>query len=333
LPVLIEDPQNMGKKLKKFLTPHSRLLTNSSSVEDCTAAKLAPRGFKTLANQWIAVLKTLEILATPHVMTFGEGDHFNDLAESESEGGGYTQLQALLMAELYEYPKWTDGISSDETLREHRDRRNQGSNHDYNMQTYYQGLREEMEAASSSFKWWTRLTSQLQYYGGICSILIMLFLIGGASMMVFRQARKYREELASCLCGNFWISRLIQVCTLDSWKNGHGVSREMRSLGGRKEIVPLDTPKRNNYADSSLDQTPSSQTTTLLSSMPSPYSPSSSDNWMTSLGGYTYPNLSSESSTNSSTSRENALKHQEVRGVRPVRPDHHGRSRSPVDRS
>jgi hypothetical protein len=256
-------------------------------------------------------------------MTFGEGDPFDDIAERESGGGGYTQKQALIMAGLYEYPKWTDGISSDEALQERRDPRNKGPEHDYNMQSYYQEIREEVESASAAYKWWTYLTSKLQWYGGICSILIMLFLIGGFMLKVFRQAKRYREELFSCFCGNFWISRLIQVCTLDSWKNGQGMSGEMMSLGGRK--TPRGTPKQNYYAESSLDRIPCSQAATLLSSDQTPYSLSSSGNWTTSIP---YPHLISQSSTNSSTP-----KRQEVHGVRPVLPEEHDLSRSPVGHS
>ena len=199
------------------------------------------------------------------------------------------------------------------------------------MQTYYQKLREKMESVSSSFKWWTWLNSQLQYYGGICSIVIMLLLIGGAAWTVFQQARKYREELVGCLCGNFWVSRLIQICTWDSWKSGQRVSREMMSRGGLKEMMTTESPKRNLYASSSLVQTPCSQVTSLLSSRPSNYQHSPASNWTESLKNSPFHNLISETSTTSNSSRETAPSYHDVTGVRPVRPDEHGRSRSPID--
>ena len=142
-------------------------------------------------------------------------------------------------------------------------------------------------------------------------------------LKVFRQARRYREELVSCFCGNFWISRLIQVCTLDSWKNGQGMSGEMMSLGGRK--TPRGTPKQNYYAESSIDRIPCSQATTLLSSDQPPFSLSSSGHWTTSIP---YPHLISQSGSNSSTP-----KRQEVHGVRPVLLEEHDLSRSPVGHS
>ena len=240
-------------------------------------------------------------------MTFNNGDPFDDLSESDSEGGGYTQLQALLMADLYEYPMFEKGVRSDEALREHRERFDQGPNSRMDMQSYYEQLRERMESASTSFRWWSWITAQLQYYGGICSIIIMLLLILGAFWTVFQQARKYKEELVGCLCGNFWVSRLIQICTWDSWKAGQRFPGELEDEE-MKEMGPLNSPKRIPYASSSLIHTPSSQASALLSG--TSHSPA---NWTDSLQVFT--------SSPSNTTTDSAPLFHNVAGVTPVRSD------------
>ena len=66
LPVWIYLP-NHEKKLR-YLTPGSRLLLNSSRPENCTQAKIIPRGYQATLGAWIALTPDLQLIPTPPEM-------------------------------------------------------------------------------------------------------------------------------------------------------------------------------------------------------------------------------------------------------------------------
>jgi hypothetical protein len=56
LPVLAPDFDNPGGPMvRRFLTPNTRLLSNSSEVDHCKAVQATPRAFRTLGGAYIAM--------------------------------------------------------------------------------------------------------------------------------------------------------------------------------------------------------------------------------------------------------------------------------------
>jgi len=222
--------------LKRFLVANSRLLTNSSEVEDCEAAKTAPRGFLTLNHEWIAVIQSLMILKEPRVMKFDSEDPFKDDAEGQSKSSGYTPEMLLKLADLYEYPRWEIGTTSRDQMYRHLERQRTDPNYrDDDQMTYFDRVKGIADSISDWTAFWAWVDSELIYYGSICSILIMIGVIGFIGYHATRQMNKYRDELLNCCCANWWMARLIQACRIDSWSGDRNPPKEMKDMSDREE--------------------------------------------------------------------------------------------------
>ena len=66
LPVWIYLPNNQRKL--RFLAPGSRLLLNSSRPENCTQAKIVPRGYQATSGAWVTLTPDLQLIASPPEM-------------------------------------------------------------------------------------------------------------------------------------------------------------------------------------------------------------------------------------------------------------------------
>ena len=92
LPVWIYLPDNQRKL--RFLTPGSRLLLNSSRPENCTQAKIVPRGYQATSGAWIALTPDLQLIPSPPEMVLTQLEEDWD-PESASQAGAY-QTESLL---------------------------------------------------------------------------------------------------------------------------------------------------------------------------------------------------------------------------------------------
>ena len=83
LPVITEQPPT-----KRFLIPGSRLLSNISETEPCTAADRVPRGYLTTEGYWVAACPWQKILSPPTELQI-EVLTTPDTYENEAKGGAY----------------------------------------------------------------------------------------------------------------------------------------------------------------------------------------------------------------------------------------------------
>ena len=100
LPVWIYLP-NHQKKLQ-FLTPGSRLLLNSSRPENCTQAKIIPRGYQATSGAWITLTPDIQLIPTLPKMVLAKLEEDAWDPESASQAGAY-QTEALLRWSEYHH--------------------------------------------------------------------------------------------------------------------------------------------------------------------------------------------------------------------------------------
>ena len=101
---------NNQRKLR-FLAPGSRLLLNSSRPENCTQAKIVPRGYQATSGAWIALTPDLKLIASPPDMILEQLDGDWD-PESASQAGAY-QTEALLRWSEYHHTQYRRRLASE----------------------------------------------------------------------------------------------------------------------------------------------------------------------------------------------------------------------------
>ena len=99
LPVWIYTNNNQRKL--RFLAPGSQLLLNSSRPENCTQAKIVPRGYQATSGAWVALTPDLQLISSPLQMVLDQPEI--DLDPEEASYTRAYQTEALLRWSEYHH--------------------------------------------------------------------------------------------------------------------------------------------------------------------------------------------------------------------------------------
>ena len=213
LPVLAQNGN--GEPQRRFLTPGSRLLVNSSMVEDCGVAGLSPRGYRTKEGHWLAMHPDPVTLQSPATMDITLADLGMDRAGLDALGGPYGPDDLKAYSLSYEWPLRTvSGRSYAEQVVRALEHGNmwEENNQRSDMEEYFRSISDKMKSPLMSVWVWfmNTILPWMNMMGSACSIFVCLM---GSAVSMIAVSQYIRDSKAHALVINVVTVLKILCCS------------------------------------------------------------------------------------------------------------------------
>ena len=212
LPVLVHG--GSGGPQRRFLTPGSRLLVNSSTVEDCGVSRLSPRGYRNTAGTWVAMQPGPTPLRKPSTMDITLADLGLDRAAKDAGGGAYSPEDLKEYSLSYEWPlREKSGRSYADSILRGVDQGAMWETYQRDdLEDYFQRISKKVGSPLSTlWGWFTgKVLPWLNMVGSSCSIFVCLM---GSAVSLIAVSQYIKDSKAHALVVNMTTIMRILCCS------------------------------------------------------------------------------------------------------------------------